>query len=110
MLPMPNLHVDKHVRRELDCTPTLARINTDYDPGSVVSTAQSNNNSSDKVASGDNHYVLCLIDNFGMQDCTCGMLIMKFTMIGASCRSAVRGELRYARPITHIRVLLYVGL
>jgi len=31
------------VRRELDCTPTLARINTDYDPGSVVSTAQSNN-------------------------------------------------------------------
>jgi len=35
--------VDKHVRRELDCTPTLARINTDYDPGSVVSTAQSNN-------------------------------------------------------------------
>jgi len=41
--------VDKHVRRELDCTPTLERINTDYDPlttirGSVVSTAQSNNN------------------------------------------------------------------
>ena len=35
--------VDKHVRRELDCTPTLARINTDYDPGSVVSTAQFNN-------------------------------------------------------------------
>jgi len=35
--------VDKHVRRELDCTPTLARINTDYDPESVVSTAQSNN-------------------------------------------------------------------
>jgi len=35
--------VDKHVRRELECTPTLARINTDYDPGSVVSTAQSNN-------------------------------------------------------------------
>jgi len=35
--------VDKHVRRELDCTPTLARINTDYDPGSVGSTAQSNN-------------------------------------------------------------------
>jgi len=35
--------VDKHVRRELDCTPTVARINTDYDPGSVVSTAQSNN-------------------------------------------------------------------
>jgi len=34
--------VDKHVRRELDCTPTLARINTDYDPGSAVSTAQSN--------------------------------------------------------------------
>ena len=34
--------VDKHVRRELVCTPTLARINTDYDPGSVVSTAQSN--------------------------------------------------------------------
>jgi len=96
------------VRRELDCTPTFERINTDYDPGSVVSTAQSNNNSSDKVASGDNHYVLCLIDNFGMQDCTCGMLIMNFTMIGASCRSAVRGELRYA--ITHIRVLLYVGL
>jgi len=32
--------VDKHVRRELDCTPTLQRINTDYDPGSVV--AQSN--------------------------------------------------------------------
>ena len=32
----------KHVRRELDCTPTLARINTDYNPGSVVSTAQSN--------------------------------------------------------------------
>ena len=31
------------VRRELGCTPTLARINTDYDPGSVVSTAQSNN-------------------------------------------------------------------
>jgi len=37
--------VDKtDVRRELDCTPTLERINTDYDPGSVVSTAQSNNN------------------------------------------------------------------
>ena len=32
------------VRRELGCTPSLARINTDYDPGSVVSTAQSNNN------------------------------------------------------------------
>ena len=31
------------VRRELDCTPSLARINTDYDPGSVVSTAQSTN-------------------------------------------------------------------
>ena len=41
MLPMPNLWT--HVRRELDCTPTLARINIDYDPGSVVSTAQSNN-------------------------------------------------------------------
>jgi len=41
MLPMPNLL--SNVRRELDCTPTLARINTDYDPGSVVSTAQSNN-------------------------------------------------------------------
>jgi len=38
--------VNKHVRRELDCTPTLACINTDYDPGSVVSTAQSNNNNS----------------------------------------------------------------
>jgi len=36
--------VDKHVRRELGCTPTLVGINTDYDPGSVVSTAQSNNN------------------------------------------------------------------
>ena len=36
--------VNKHVRRELDFTPTLACINTDYDPGSVVSTAQSNNN------------------------------------------------------------------
>jgi len=35
--------VDKHVRRELGYTPTLERINTDYDPGSVVSTAQSNN-------------------------------------------------------------------
>jgi len=34
------------VRRELGCTPTLARINTDYDPGSVVSTAESNNSSS----------------------------------------------------------------
>jgi len=34
--------MDKHVRQELDCTPTLARINTDYDPGSIVSTAQSN--------------------------------------------------------------------
>ena len=32
------------VRRELDCTPTLVRINTDYDPGSVVPMAQSNNN------------------------------------------------------------------
>ena len=41
MLPVPNLWTN--VRRELDCTPTLARINTDYDPGSVVSTAQSNN-------------------------------------------------------------------
>ena len=38
--------MDKHVRRELDCTPspTPVCINTDYDPGSVVSTAQSNNN------------------------------------------------------------------
>ena len=35
--------VDKHVRRELDCTPSLVRINIDYDTGSVVSTAQSNN-------------------------------------------------------------------
>ena len=34
--------VDKDVRRELGCTPTVERINTDYDPGSVVSTAQSN--------------------------------------------------------------------
>jgi len=43
MLPMPNLWTNIYVRRELDCTPTLARINTDYDPESVVSTAQSNN-------------------------------------------------------------------
>jgi len=35
--------VDKHVRRELGCTPTFERINTDYDPGSVVSMVQSNN-------------------------------------------------------------------
>jgi len=35
--------VNKHVHREVGCTPTLARINTDYDLGSVVSTAQSNN-------------------------------------------------------------------
>jgi len=35
--------VDKRVRRALGCTPTFERINTDYDPGSVVSTAQSNN-------------------------------------------------------------------
>ena len=34
--------VGKHVRRELGCTPTLVHINIDYDPGSVVSTAQSN--------------------------------------------------------------------
>jgi len=40
MLPMPNLWTN--MRRELGCTPTLERINTDYDPGSVVSMAQSN--------------------------------------------------------------------
>jgi len=34
--------VDKHEHRELDCAPTLQRINTDYNPGSVVWTAQSN--------------------------------------------------------------------
>jgi len=42
--------VDKHVRRELGCTPTLENINTDYDPGSVLSTAQSNNNYSGQLA------------------------------------------------------------
>jgi len=40
-LCFPFVHIFMLVHRELDCSPTLARINTDYDPGSVVSTAQS---------------------------------------------------------------------
>jgi len=39
MLPMPNLWTNMCVENW-----TLERMNTDYDPASVVSTAQSNNN------------------------------------------------------------------
>ena len=53
MLPMPSLWTN--VCRELGCAPTLECTNTDYDPGSVVSTAQSNNISCELVRLGMRH-------------------------------------------------------